>query len=98
MSNIVPEAEQGIDLKAEDELFDRRKYASATKEPTSSRLYSAIHAGLIEPEYDEGIYEGFNTHSHFIDPFLCSCEEMRGKASAYEARGWTLVYVRPREE
>lgn len=84
-------AEREIDLEA-DNLFDRWKNASVTrdKEPTSSWLYSAVHAGLVEPEHDEGIYEGIDAHSCFIDLFLCSSEEMRNKASAYEAGLWFL--------
>ncbi|KAJ5167055.1 uncharacterized protein N7482_005836 [Penicillium canariense] len=85
-------AEQHIDLKDEDPLNDGWHYdwVAFNKEPTSTYLYSALHAGLVELQHRDGIYEGYDAHMHFVDHFLCSSEELRKKAADYEAGLWFM--------
>ncbi|GLI81540.1 hypothetical protein PoHVEF18_009924 [Penicillium ochrochloron] len=86
-------AEQDIDLEngpavlCDTWQFD---YVEFDKEPTSTYLYSPLHAGLVEFVYQGGIYEGMDARMAYVDHFLCSTEDLRKKAADHEAGLWFM--------
>jgi hypothetical protein len=66
-----------------DRRATKQYYESVTcnKEPTQTWLYSAINTAHVELQYRKGIHECFLAPMPFIDVFLCSSEDLRGKAA-----------------